>query len=220
MKKAAVVLCGSGFKDGSEIRESVGALFALSEQGVEVTCFALEENQYDVVNCQTGESVAQEKRNQLIESARIARGAVKPLPQLDARDFDMLVIPGGYGAAKNLCDFARKGGAGSANPVVAEKVMDFYLAKKPIGAVCIAPAILALVFKGKSIDITLGGDSEAVEEILKIGHTHIPKKASEWHVSETHRIVTTPAYMHDKAPLHEIFMGIRGMVSELVKLAK
>lgn len=220
MKRAAVILCGSGFKDGSEIREAVGVLFALSEMGVEASCFALDEPQFDVVNCLTLAPASQEKRNQLVESARIARGAIKPLPQLEAKDFEILVIPGGFGAAKNLCNFAHKGSAGSVNPILQEKIMDFYQQKKPIGGVCIAPAILALAFKGKSIDITLGGESEAVDEILKLGHTHIPKKAFEWHVSESHRIVTTPAYMHETAPLHEIFMGIRGMVIELVKLAK
>jgi len=220
MKKAAVVLCGSGFKDGSEIRESVAVLFALSEMGVEASCFALDENQFDVVNCLTLENVPNENRNQLVESARIARGEVKPLSQLETKDFDILVIPGGFGAAKNLCNFSSKGSVGEVNPTLKEKLLDFYQQKKPIGAVCIAPAILALAFKDKSIDITLGGESGAVEEILKLGHTHIPKKAFEWHVSEVHRMVTTPAYMHDKAPLHEIFMGIRGMVIELVKLAK
>ena len=217
MKKAAVVLCGSGFKDGSEIRESVAVLFALSEVGIQAQCFALDEPQFHVVNCLSGE-VTTEVRNQKVEAARIARGNVQSLETLSASDFDLLIIPGGFGAAKNLCDFAFKGSNGSVNKILEKIVLDFYGKKKPIGAVCIAPAILALALKGKEIEITLGDESEASGEIQKLGHKHFPKKAHEWHLSKKDRIATSPAYMHDGAPLHEIFMGVRGMVSELAKL--
>lgn len=218
MKKAAVILCGSGFKDGSEIRESVGVLWALSEQGVNVSIFAPDEPQTDVVNCLTGEEVKGESRNQLVEAARIARGAVKPITQLKSDGFDFLVIPGGFGAAKNLCTFAKEGSAGKVHAQVKRVLEDFYGAGKPIGAVCIAPAILALAFKGKGLELTLGAAGEAATEIEKLGHKHLPKAAREWHVDQAHKVVTTPAYMHDDAPLHEIFTGIQGLVRDLCRL--
>lgn len=217
MKKAAVVLTGSGFKDGSEIREAVGVLWALSERGVAAECFAPDEPQADVVNCLTGEPMAGETRNQLVEAARIARGEVLPLSRLKAADFDFLVLPGGYGAAKNLCSFAREGAAGKAHPEVARVIRDFHALGKPIGAVCIAPAVVALVLP--ELEITLGPAGGAGAEIEKLGHRHISKGPAEWHVDARHRLVTTPAYMHDHAPLHEIFAGIRGMVGELCRLA-
>lgn len=216
--KAAVILCGSGFKDGSEIRESVGVLWALSQEGVEASCFALDEAQLDVVNCLTGQAVPGEKRNQLVEAARIARGQVQPLPRLNAFEYDFLVIPGGYGAAKNLCDFALKGSGGQVHPEVAKALGAFHNAGKPIGAVCIAPAILALAFRGKGLELTVGEKCEASGELEKLGHKHVEKKASEWHTDRRHKIVTTPAYMYDAAPLREIFAGIHGLVRELKQL--
>lgn len=216
--KAAVLLCGSGFKDGSEIREAVGVLWALSQEGVEAACFALDEPQADVVNCLTNQPQAGEQRNQLVEAARIARGQVQPLPRLDPTQFDFLVIPGGYGAAKNLCDFAMKGSGGRAHPEVIKALEGFHRAGKPIGAVCIAPAILALAFQGKGLELTVGERCEASGEIEKLGHKHVEKKASEWHCDRRHKVVTTPAYMYDSAPLREIFAGIHGLVRELKQL--
>lgn len=219
MKKAAVILCGSGFKDGSEIREAVGVLWALSREGIEAHCFAPDEAQADVVNCLTGQPAAGESRNQLVEAARIARGKVKPITSLSAQGFDMLVLPGGYGAAKNLCTFATQGSGGKVH-AGAQKALEAFRAEgKPIGAVCIAPAILALAFKGEGLELTVGAKGEAAGEIEKLGHRHVEKKASEWHSDRKRKIVTTPAYMYDSAPLHEIFEGIHGLVRELKQLA-
>lgn len=218
-RKAAVILCGSGFLDGSEIREAVGVLWALSREGVEARCFALDEPQHHVVNCLTGQEASGEARGQLVESARIARGDVRPLQELKAADFTFLVLPGGYGAAKNLCTFAFQGGQGKVHPEVKRVLEDFLGAKKPIGAVCIAPAILALAFPGKGFALTLGGPGDAAAEIAKLGHRHVEKKASEWQVDSVNRVVSTPAYMHDGAPLHEIFTGIHGLVRAVNELA-
>jgi enhancing lycopene biosynthesis protein 2 len=219
MQKAAVVLCGSGFKDGSEIREAVGVLWALSEQGVEAGCFALDAPQADVVNCLTGAVSPGETRNQLVESARIARGKVRPLAAARAGEFDFLVLPGGFGAAKNLCSFASQGAKGKVDPEVQRVLQDFREEGKPIGAVCIAPAVLALAFPGQGLELTLGAEGEAAEEIRKLGHKHVPKQPSAWHLDRKHKIATTPAYMYDDAPLHDVFAGIRGMVAELCRLA-
>jgi enhancing lycopene biosynthesis protein 2 len=219
VKKIAVVLCGSGFKDGSEIREAVGVLWALSAEGAEVSCFAPDEFQADVVNCLTGKPAEGERRNQLVEAARIARGAIRPLKELKASGFQGLVLPGGFGVAKNLCTFANEGSMGKVNPEMARVLDEFVGAHKPVGAVCIAPALLALAFKGKDFELTLGAPSEASAEIEKLGHKHVPKQASEWHVDKRHKVVTSPAYMCDDAPLHEIFEGIRGLVHSLCQLA-
>lgn len=214
MKKAAVVLCGSGFKDGSEVRESVGVLWALASEKVAAQVFALDAPQFDVVNCLTDKPMA-ESRNQMVEAARIARGNVRPLPQLKAADFDFIVIPGGYGAAKNLCNFALEGSKGTVNPELKRVLQEFRQAGKPIGAVCIAPAILALAFPGEGLELTLGAKGDASAEIEKLGHRHVEKKAYEWHFDRKHRIATTPAYMYDDAPLDQIFAGIHGLVKTI-----
>lgn len=218
-KKIAVVLCGSGYLDGSEIRESVGALWALSKHAVDVQCFAPNAEQADVMNCLTKEPVANEARNQLVEGARIARGNIKPLGTLEPRDYDALILPGGFGAAKNLCDFAKAGANGVVRTELQRILVAMHAAKKPLGAICIAPAILALAFKGKGIEMTVGAAGEAAGEIEKLGQRHITCRADECHVDKTHRVVTTPAYMYDDALLHEIFTGIDKLVNEVIRLA-
>ena len=216
MKKIAVVLCGSGYLDGSEIREAVGVLWALSQHSVSVQCFAPDAPQRDVVNCLTGQPVKSESRNQLVEAARIARGQVKALSGLRPADFDAVVLPGGFGAAKNLCDFAIKGSTGTVIPDLQSAIVGFFEARKPIGAVCIAPAIVALALRGKGLELTLGAKGEAAQEIEKLGHKHRVCRAEEICVDVAHKVVSTPAYMYDHAPLHEIFEGIRRLVSDLV----
>lgn len=216
----AILLCGSGFKDGSEIREAVGVLWALSQQSVGAQCFAPDGEQADVVNGLSGKPMAAEKRNMLIESARIARGDVLPITQLDVRQFTGLIIPGGFGVAKNLCNFASLGSKGTVCADVTKVLEAFLAARKPVGAVCIAPAVLALAFKGRELELTVGPTSEASQEIEKLGHKHFVCRPDRCHVDSTHAIVSTPAYMYDKAPLHEIFDGIRMMVAEMANLVK
>jgi enhancing lycopene biosynthesis protein 2 len=217
-KKIAVVLCGSGYRDGSEIRESVGVLWALSQHDVTVQCFAPDAAQADVVNCLTGETTG-ETRNQLVEAARIARGKVKPLASLKPAEWDGIVLPGGFGAAKNLCDFATKGSQGSVRPELATVLCVMHEAKKPIGAICIAPAVVALALKGKGLELTVGAASEAAQEIEKLGPKHVVTRADQCHVDAKHRIATSAAYMYDDAPLHAIFSGIQKAVEYVVKTA-
>lgn len=219
MKKVAVILCGSGFKDGSEIRESVAVLYGLSLKKAEVQCFAPDSNQYEVVNCLTFETAVGESRNMLVESARIARGQVKALSQLNVKDFDAVILPGGFGAAKNLCNFAFKGSKAEIDPDLAKKLVDFNESKKPIGAVCIAPAIVALAFKGKNFELTLGESGETSQELEKLGHKHIIKKVTECLVDSKNKVVTTPAYMYDKAELCDVFAGIQSLVNEVLNIA-
>ncbi len=217
-KKVAVILCGSGFKDGSEIRESVGVLWALSRHDVDVDCFAFNAPQYDVVNCLTGET-ANEKRNQLVEAARIARGKIRPMDELNPNNYSAVVLPGGFGAAKNLCDFALKGAKGSAQPLIQEKLQAFKQSSKPIGAICIAPAVVALALKGKGFQMTVGATSEASAAIEKLGHHHVVTSANDCCVDTKNKIVTTPAYMYDEAPLCDIFEGIRKCIDEVIKMS-
>lgn len=217
-KKIAVILCGSGYKDGSEIRESVGALWALSKHGFEVQCFAPNEPQAHVVNSLTGKESAGENRNQLVEAARIARGKILPLTELNPSQFDGVVIPGGFGAAKNLCNYAFKGTAGTVHGLFNEKLHAFHSAKKPIGAICIAPMIVAMAFKNANFELTEGAEGGAAEDIRALGHKHVATQPNQIHVDLKNKIVTTPAYMYDDAPLHEIFEGIEKLVLELKKM--
>ncbi len=218
--RVGVLLCGSGYKDGSEIREAVAVLWALSASGAEVRCFAPDAPQTDVVNCLTGDATPNESRNMLVEAARIARGQIEPLSRFDAADVDALILPGGFGAAKNLCDFAFKGSNGQVRPDVRAALESIAKARKPIGAVCIAPALLALTFKGQGLKLTLGAAGEAAQELEKLGHRHEVCEPQACVVDEVHRVVSSPAYMYDDAPLHLIFEGIRKLVAETLRLAR
>jgi enhancing lycopene biosynthesis protein 2 len=218
MKKIAVILSGSGYLDGSEIREAVGVLWALSPHKVEVQCFAPDIVQHHVIDHIKG-SVVQEERNVLTESARIARGKIKPLSELHVSDFDALIMPGGFGAAKNLSSFAFKGSGGEVLPEVARIIQEMLEAHKPIGAACIAPAVVALAMKGKPLELSVGASGEESREIEKLGHKHFVTKADQIHRDRIHNVFTTPAYMYDDAPLHEVFAGIKKMVDEVVAVA-
>ena|SRR3989338_1341794 len=218
MKPFAVILCGSGFRDGSEIRESVALLWALSTFNVAHRCFALDAPQHDVINSLTGETMA-ERRNQLIESARIARAAVSPLERLDPDHFSGLLFPGGFGAAKNLSDFAFKGAQGTVVPRVKTAVEAFFCARKPIGAICIAPAIVGLALAGKGLELSVGKLCDASRAIEAMGHRHIETLVSQCHIDSKNRIVTTPAYMYDDANLSELFEGIRKLVGAVMELS-
>lgn len=218
MKKIAVVLCGSGYLDGSEIRESVATLWSLSQEHVKVQCFAPQDLQYHVVNCLTQAPEKNESRNMLVESARIARGQVLPLSSFQEKDYDAIIFPGGFGVAKNLCDFAFKGAQGTVRPDVAEVIQQMHRNQKPIGAICIAPALVGLALKGKSLKLTLGAEGEASQEIEKLGHTHVSCFTNDCITDEKNKLVTTPAYMYDDGVVHEIFRGIQKLTREVIRL--
>ena len=218
-KKIAVLICGSGYLDGSEIRESVGVLWALSGQGAEFQCFAPDDKQHDVVNCLNQKNTS-ESRNMLVESARIARSDVRPLSELEATEFDGLAIPGGFGVAKNLCSFAFDGSKAKIRLETKAVIEAFFTEKKPILAVCIAPALLAIALKDQAkLGMTLGAAGDASQEIEKLGHEHMVKSANEFAVDTENRIVSTPAYMYDDAKLHDIFTGIQGGTKAFLELA-
>jgi enhancing lycopene biosynthesis protein 2 len=219
MKKVAVILCGSGYRDGSEIREAVATLWALSQEHAKVQCFAPDSFQHDVVNCLTGAAVPTEKRNMLVEAARIARGEVEPLTELKVENFDALLIPGGFGAAKNLCDFAFKGSQGQVIPEMEKVITGFFTTKKPIGAICIAPAIVAIALRKKGLLLTVGEQGETSQELEKLGHRHQVTKVTDCCIDSTNKVVTTGAYMFGQAALHDVFSGIQKCVKEVLRIA-
>jgi len=215
MKKVAVILSGSGFKDGSEITEAISSLINLSQLGVNYQCFApdMAFTSIDHLNDRDGET-----RNVLTECARISRGDCKDLKTLKAEDFDALVFPGGYGAAKHLSDWALKGSACTVNPDVEKAVQNFFKSGKPIGAICIAPVIIAKVLGKNKISLTIGDDKETVAEIKKTGAVHENCPVTEYISDREHKILTTPAYMYNAKP-HQVFLGISKMLKELVEMA-
>jgi enhancing lycopene biosynthesis protein 2 len=221
--KIGVVVSGCGYLDGAEINETVATLWALSfhqENGVEIQCFAPDADQYHVVNHLTGQEKPGEKRNMLEEAARITRGKVKPLSQLRESEFDALIMPGGFGAAKNLCTFAFDGSKGIVNPELAAILRQFRQAGKPIGAACIAPAVLALTFKDIPLEMTVGAPGHDSAEIEKLGHKHHPLSVQDAYIDQENLIVTTPAFMYDDAPLHGVFTGVKKMVDLVVALVE
>lgn len=185
----AVVLSGCGVYDGAEIHESVLTLYAIMNNGAEYHIFAPDIEQRHVINHLTGQEM-KEKRNVLVESARIARGNIRPLREFKAEEFDALIIPGGFGAAKNLSTFAFDGGACSVNPEVSAALKKTHELKKPIGALCIAPVVLAKVLSG--IEVTIGSDQETARAIEGMGAVHTTTNHGEVVIDRKNLIVTSP----------------------------
>lgn len=216
MKKVAVILSGCGFKDGAEITEAVSTLIALSDLGVAYQVFA-PDAQVPSTNHLTG--VPQESRNALAEAARIARGKIKNLKDLIPGDFDALVFPGGYGAATVLCGFGKTGAKCDVLPEIKQTIEEFYAQEKPIGGICIAPALIARVLGDRGITVTIGSDVATASEIAKTGARHENCAVEDYVTDREHKIVTTPAYMYDEAKPNQVFRGIRGALKELVEMA-
>ena len=216
MKKIAVVLSGCGYLDGAEITESVSTLISLSELGADYTVFAPDDN-LSVVNHNTSEGESAE-RNILAEAARISRGNVKPLTDLKVDDFDALVMPGGFGAAKNLSKFATAGSGGEILLSVKEAIQGFHAESKPVGAICISPALVAMSLGDKGVELTIGNDKDTAAEIEKTGAVHVDCEVTDYVTDRENKVITTPAYMYDAKP-HEVFTGIRNMLKELVEMA-
>jgi len=215
--RVAVVLSGCGFLDGAEIHESVSALLNLSRRGAEISCFAPNEPQAHVVDHAKGEPSEGETRNVLAESARIARGQIAPLESIRVQDFDLLVFPGGFGVAKNLCDFAFKGAEMSVKPEVERVIRDFRVAEKPIAMCCIAPILAAATMPG--VNLTLGETSDASNAAEALGAKHHERPVDDIVVDEAHRLVTAPAYMYGDAAIHKVEAGIAKMIEKALEMA-
>lgn len=217
--RAAVVLGGCGRSDGSEIHESVSCLVHLARHAVTYQCFAPDRPQAEVINHATNQ-VMDGSRNLMIEAARISRGDITPLDQLEAGAFDGVVFPGGSGAAKNLFTFAIDGVNCRVFPDVERVVKAFHDARKPIALCCIAPVIAARVLGtahgGPGVEVTLGVDRGVADAVESWGATHIVKPVRGAHVDETRRVITSPAYMYAKATAYEVFEGIGAMIDAFV----
>jgi enhancing lycopene biosynthesis protein 2 len=216
MKKFAVILAGCGVFDGAEIHEATLTLLAIMQQGGTYQIFAPDINQHHVVNHLTGKEMP-EKRNVLVESARIARGKISPLKDFDAGEFDALIIPGGFGVAKNLCSFAFHGADCSVNSEVAGAIKDMHSKKKPIGALCISPVLLSKVLG--DVELTIGSDLGTISGIEKMGSKHIKSTHGEVVYDKIHNIFTTPCYMLD-ANILQIFDGATNIVKAMIKSLK
>ncbi len=218
MKKIGIILSGCGVYDGSEIQEAVLALLAIERRNQEAVCFAPDAAQSDVVNHLTGKPETG-ARNVLAESARIARGKVHPLSEAGAKDLDALVIPGGFGAAKNLCDFASKGADCAVLPALQSLIEGMYAAKKPMAFACISPVIAAKVWGKHGIELTMGSaDSAAAKAAAAMGAKMIARHADQSWADTAHKVVSTPAYMEAKN-ITDVYLGIESMVHELLALA-
>lgn len=217
MKKIAVVLSGCGHQDGAEITESVSLLVALNQAGAEVSCFA-PDIEFDVINHREHKPQA-EKRNVLTEASRIARGQIQNLSLLKTSEFDAVAFPGGFGAAKNLSNWAEKGSKCEVNPEVRRVITEFHAASKPIGAICIAPVLVAKVLGEHKPTLTIGNDPETAAEIQKTGALHEECPVNDYISDRECKVVSTPAYMYGEAKPHEVFAGIFGLAHELVEWA-
>jgi len=209
-----VILSGCGNKDGSEIHESVLTLLSIDRAGHRYQCFAPDVPQGRVLNFLTNEEM-KEKRSVLLESARIARSQIKPLSDFREGDFDILVMPGGKGVAYNLSSFAKDQERMTVNSQVESAVLSMHAAKKPIGALCLAPVIIARLLKG--VTVTFGQDKAMNEDFQKLGTKTVNADASSIVIDPEHKVVTTPCYMLD-ARISQIGEGIEKLIQQLIKM--
>ena len=213
-KKIAVILSGCGNKDGAEIHESVMTLWAIHKHGAEYQCFATDIEQHHVLNFITNQEMP-EKRNVLVESARIARGNIKDLKTFKAEDYDGLIMPGGLGAAKNLSTFAFEGPDCTVNEDVVRAVKKTASLKKPIGALCIAPALVAKILG--DVEVTIGQDPGTEAAIIKMGAKHQQTTHGEIVVDREKKVVTTPCYMLN-ARVDQIGEGAENLIKAVLDM--
>ncbi len=216
MAKVGVLLSGCGFLDGAEIHESVLTLLALDRAGATIICMAPNIDQHHVINHLTQEAT-EEKRNVLEESARIARGEIKDLKDVSASDLDALILPGGFGAAKNLSDFAFQGTDATVNPEVKRILEEMIAAGKPVGAICIAPATLTRALSDINPEVTIGNDQGTATAIESMGGQHKTCTVDLIHSDNKNKIVTTPAYMLGPG-IKDVAEGIQKLVDRVIEL--
>jgi enhancing lycopene biosynthesis protein 2 len=217
-KKIGVLLSGCGVYDGAEIHEAVITLLAIDRLGAEALICAPNVPQMHVVNHLTGEVEAGASRNVLVEAARIARGKIRDLAQVKAEELDALMLPGGFGAAKNLCDFAVNGKDCEVRPEVARLVREVHAQKKPVAAVCIAPALLAKVLGSQAPRLTIGNDRGTASALEAMGAQHVDCPVREMVVDQERKIISSPAYML-ATRISEAADGIEKTVKALIEMA-
>ncbi len=219
MAQVGVVLSGCGVFDGSEIHEAVLTLLYLDQAGVNVSCFAPDKPQSHVVNHLTMQPVEGESRNVLIESARIARGEIKPVSELNMDQLDAVIFPGGFGAAKNLCTYAVDGDACDIDPDVARVIKDAHSKGKVIGAICISPVTVARALKDQGVkaELTIGSDAATAGSLRALGSENKAAAVHEIVVDETNKIVSTPAYMLGPN-IANVAKGIQKLVEKVLAM--
>ena len=219
MPKVGVVLSGCGVNDGAEIHESVITMLALDRAGAEMVLMAPNIDQLHVINHATGEEIEGESRNVLVESARIARGEIKDIVDVTSKDIDALIFPGGFGVAKNLCDYAMAGADCSVNPDVFRLVSEVHSAEKPIGVICISPVMMGKVMEkmGEKVSLTIGNDEQTANDLTTMGAKHVTCLVQEIVVDKDKKVVSTPAYML-AGRISEAADGIKKLVKEVIDL--
>lgn len=217
MKKIAVILSGSGVYDGTEIQEAVLTLLAIDQCGASYRCFAPNINQHHVINHLTGGISEDETRNVLVESARIARGDVEDMSEFYIDEWDALIVPGGFGAAKNLSDFGLKGSDCQVNEQVLKMCQAFAQTQKPAGYMCIAAAMLPMIYP-KGVKGTIGNDAATAESIVDMGMEHIEADVKRVIIDKDNNVVSTPAYML-ATTISEAAMGISRLVKTVIAMS-
>ena len=217
MSKIGVVLSGCGVNDGSEIHEAVITMLELDKAGVEMVLMAPNIDQLHVINHATGDEM-DDSRNVLIESARIARGNIEDIAVITSDNIDGLIFPGGFGVAKNLSDYAMAGSDCSINPDVLRLSKEIHDDGKPIGAICISPAVIARVLAGDT-ELTIGYDEQTASDIDRMGAKHMLCPVDEIIIDKEKKVVSTPAYMEAKS-IKEAASGIEKLVSEILNMIK
>ena len=214
MKKIAIILSGCGVYDGTEIHEATMSMLAVDQAGAQYELFAPDIDQHHVINHLTGKQ-SEGTRNVLVESARIARGKIRNLKEFNPAEFDALLFPGGSGAVKNLSDYAVEGAAIKVNADVEKAIQSMHAAGKPIGALCIAPVLLAKVIAG--CNVTIGNDKDTASHIVQMSSHHSNTNATGIVIDEKNKLVTTPCYMLGTR-ISEIYEGAGKVVEALMKM--
>jgi enhancing lycopene biosynthesis protein 2 len=214
MKKFAVIVSGCGVYDGAEIHETVMTMLAIKKAGADYQLFAPDMMQHHVINHLTGEEMP-EKRNVLVEAARISRGNIKPLAEFNPKEYDAIILPGGFGVAKNLCTYASDKTDCKVNPDVEKAVKDTHSLKKPIGALCIAPTLIARLLG--DVELTIGQHPETIEAITKMGSKHIKTTHGEVVIDKKHNVFSTPCYMLE-ADIIQIELGATNVVEAMMEV--
>jgi len=215
-KKIGVLLSGCGVFDGAEIHEAVLTLLYIDQAGAKAVCFAPDIPQVEVINHLTQQK-EKETRNVLVESARIARGQIQNITDIDVADLDAVILPGGFGAAKNLSEFAFKGPKGSVNEEVLTLLKKVIEQKKPLGALCIAPVTVGMALKETGLKLTIGSEQGVIDALAAIGVKHALCKVDDIFVDEKHKIVTTPAYMLGP-DISDVAKGIKKLVEKVIQM--
>ncbi|MCC7431447.1 isoprenoid biosynthesis glyoxalase ElbB [bacterium] len=218
MPKVGLILSGCGFLDGTEINEAILTILALDKANAEIVAMAPNINQHHVVDHTKGEET-KEIRNVLVEAARLVRGKITDLENVNPKELDALIIPGGYGVAKNFCSFAFEGADCFYNESIAKMVLSVHNQKKPVGAICIAPALLAKIFENlKQVTLTIGTDKETAEILTSLNAKHVSCLETEIVVDKKNKIVTTPAYNIPNVRIGNVEKGISKLVETVLAM--